>query len=299
MVLPALYVYGGSLCNERFTKRDFEKMQYLILYRFSRQLKHPAQQAQVPGHQHRRPLVVRPPILTTLEAWDEKNGLVSRTDVSITPAVPPQPDARGHSSSPLVQPSSDAGNPPLSDNFDVGGGPIDLYSSDDELAAQPDDFVEIEDKDFVASIDNSGPQLFPARPSRPSATLSRLESFSSFLQQQSLDSVCVFLAKSNGDFFNSLPSAASPSFVARLNGVQQAAASGSAECPRQMNGDDCGVAVVVNAMYILAARPLPASEHCDFSLWRQVFVALLVEDEAVTTFLLPKYFPEPTVTLVE
>lgn len=149
-------------------------MQFLILYRFARQLKHPAKQAQLPGHQHRRPLVVRPPILTTLEAWNEKNGLVSRTDVSITPAVPPQPvppqpappaassdlgdefikDARGHSSSPLIQPSSDAGNPPLSDNFDVGGGPIDLDFSDDELAAQPDDFVEIEDEDFVASIDN-------------------------------------------------------------------------------------------------------------------------------------------------
>ncbi|KAM0201389.1 hypothetical protein ACHAPA_011875 [Fusarium lateritium] len=373
MALPALYVYGGPLWNLALTKRNISDAQRLILDRFRQQPGHPFQQTQVVGFEHRRPLVVRPPILTTLETWGQRNGLVSRTSLLAHPPLPPPPpqpappqpapsaassnfgdefmeDARGHSSSPLVQPSSDAGHLPLDDDFVLGAGPIDLDLSDDELPARPDDFVAIEEDMSVVSIDSGAQNALdrirnrewlndiaidntlqallvlqpidavavnPVTSTLPRALVARLQRprvLSLFLPLHHSNHWTLFVLSSQSQavtFYDSLPSAASPDLVARLEGVQQgllrdfdfdlvaAAKAGTAQCPRQMNGDDCGVAVVVNALYVLAGRPLPSSQHCNFSSWRQVFVALLVNDEPVNTLLLPEHLAEPTVALVQ
>ncbi|KAM0339750.1 hypothetical protein ACHAPU_010790 [Fusarium lateritium] len=373
MALPALYVYGGPLWNMALTKRNIENIRQPILDRFRRQPEHPFLQAQVVGFEHHRPLIVRPPILTTLETWDERNSLVSRTSLLAPPPPPPPPpqpappqpapsaassnfgdefmeDARGHSSSPSFQPSSDAGRLPLDDDFGLGAGPIDLDLSDDELPARPDDFAAIEDDISMASIDNAAHDALdrirngewlndiaientlqallalqpidavavnPVTSTLPRALVARLQRprvLSLFLPLYYSNHWTLFVLFSQSQavtFYDSLPSGTSPGLVARLEGVQQgllqdfdfdlvaAAEAGTAECPRQMNGDDCGVAVVVNALYVLAGRPLPSSHHCDFSFWRQVFIALLVNDEPVNTLLLPEHLAEPTVALVQ
>ncbi|KAK1749678.1 hypothetical protein QBC47DRAFT_130928 [Echria macrotheca] len=46
-------------------------------------------------------------------------------------------------------------------------------------------------------------------------------------------------------------------------------------CPRQINDSDCGVAVIVNAIHIIARVPVPAVDECDYGIWRRVFIALI------------------------
>ncbi|KAF5578872.1 Ulp1 protease family [Fusarium subglutinans] len=49
--------------------------------------------------------------------------------------------------------------------------------------------------------------------------------------------------------------------------------------PRQVNTDDCGVAVIVNGLYTLASRPLPPTTNCNYGIWHRVLAAMLIDQD--------------------
>ncbi|KAF4464317.1 ulp1 protease family [Fusarium albosuccineum] len=90
--------------------------------------------------------------------------------------------------------------------------------------------------------------------------------------------------------YDSLPHLASDELGARLNTVEHGLLAGlgwnlegakRVEWPHQQNGVDCGVSLLVSAVYTLAGRPSPGNE-CDYTLWRKVLAALFVSDDELS-----------------
>ena len=57
-------------------------------------------------------------------------------------------------------------------------------------------------------------------------------------------------------------------------GLEENAEISFQQCPSQRNSVDCGVAVIVNAIHIVARRPIPSPDTCDYGIWRRVLIAL-------------------------
>ncbi|KAL0929354.1 uncharacterized protein CTRU02_215710 [Colletotrichum truncatum] len=115
--------------------------------------------------------------------------------------------------------------------------------------------------------------------------------------------------------FDSLPSATNDSELkARLHGVaaclkargaQQSGSDGNESgeilysweaCPRQTDGSSCGVAVMVNALCVVAGLDMP-DDVPDYALWRRVLSAFATGDSIMSKgFFLPS--SEPTRGLV-
>ncbi|WQF90263.1 Putative Ulp1 protease family catalytic domain, papain-like cysteine peptidase superfamily [Colletotrichum destructivum] len=55
-------------------------------------------------------------------------------------------------------------------------------------------------------------------------------------------------------------------------------------CPQQSNTTDCGVAVIVNGLYVIAGQDIPAT--VEYSLWRRVLLAFSTGRKAVTEIVL-------------
>ncbi|KAK2053702.1 hypothetical protein LY76DRAFT_263022 [Colletotrichum caudatum] len=54
-------------------------------------------------------------------------------------------------------------------------------------------------------------------------------------------------------------------------------------CPQQPNATDCGVAVIVNALYVIAGQDIPAKT--DYSVWRRVLLTFCTGGNAVAGIL--------------
>jgi hypothetical protein len=112
-------------------------------------------------------------------------------------------------------------------------------------------------------------------------------------------------------YFNSMPSLSMDNLLPRVQEVESglvrglgynlgdAVSAGPTWCPEQLNSDDCGVAVVVNALYILAKKPLSfTSASCDYATWRHVLAALLDAELVDNLSLVPSdVTKEPTINL--
>ncbi|RSL39991.1 hypothetical protein CEP54_016217 [Fusarium duplospermum] len=90
--------------------------------------------------------------------------------------------------------------------------------------------------------------------------------------------------------YNSLPNCALDELDERLTAVEHRLLQNlgwelkgirRAEWPHQQNDVDCGVSLLVSAIYTLAGRASPG-EKCDYTLWRKVLAALFMSDDDLT-----------------